>query len=61
MAFPHAIEAQLTVRLIGAHLLIRQAPIHDVMLGQRECSMRQRRDMEEERQTENGNMRQEQT
>ncbi len=38
MALPHAIEDPLAVGVLGAHLLIRQAPIHDVILGQRECS-----------------------
>lgn len=61
MALPHAIEDPLMVRLIGKHLLIRQVPIHDVILGQREGSMRQGRDMDEESLPANGHMSHEQT
>lgn len=61
MALPHEIEDPLTVGVLRAPLLIRQAPIHEVILGQREYPMRKERDMDEERRTANGHMRHEQT
>lgn len=36
MTLPHAIKEPLTVGVLVAHRLIRQAPIHEVILGQRE-------------------------
>lgn len=54
-------QGPLTVGVLGAYRLIRQAPIHEVILGQRKCSMRQGRDMEEEKRHETEHLRHERT